>query len=463
MPKINQAIGLQKIISPMVSVVSRKDSLGHIARLVLSSGFIILLNLVTGMIVARTLGPSGRGEQAAILMWSQFFTHLLTMGLPSAMIYTLQKKLETPERLYGASILLCIGLGALGVIPALFFVPLWMGDYSKPVIWFAQILMVTIPLGLLTFVNNAILQANNEFGLVNFMRYAMPAGTLLFLLLFLATDTLNPYTSAFSYAFPTIPIQIWLLMRLAKKIKPVFSKIREPAKKLTSYGFRSYGIDIAGTLSLHLDQIIVVGMLSPANLGLYVIALSLSRMLSMIQSSINLVLFPKASALNGKDAVQLTIRIWKCSLITTGLLAAFLAVAAPIVLHLLYGPAYMPAVPVFRILLLQVMVTSSAWGLSQAFMATGRPGTLTLIQASMVVLNVPLLLLLIPPFGIAGAGLALLLTSIIRFIAILVLYNRLLHVPFSHFIYTRADIRWFTNQLKNRANREAKSKEGETG
>jgi len=53
--------------------------------------------------------------------------------------------------------------------------------------------------------------------------------------------------------------------------------------------------------------------------------------------------------------------------------------------------------------------------LAQAFMALGRPGTVTLLQAVGLGLSVPLMLLLIPRFGIAGAAVSLLISTCARF------------------------------------------------
>jgi len=47
-------------------------------------------------------------------------------------------------------------------------------------------------------------------------------------------------------------------------------------------------------------------------------------------------------------------------------------------------------------------------------MALGRPGYVTFLQSSGLVLSIPLLLLLVPRWGVLGASLALLTAAIIR-------------------------------------------------
>ncbi len=46
-----------------------------------------VLALITGSLVARMLGPEGRGELAAIQTWAAFIALLATLGLPDAVVY----------------------------------------------------------------------------------------------------------------------------------------------------------------------------------------------------------------------------------------------------------------------------------------------------------------------------------------------------------------------------------------
>src|SRR5207249_2771614 len=67
---------------------------GSLARLVrqgatsIGSSFAIqLLNVVTGVITARALGPSGKGELTAILLWPALLSMLGGLGLTDAVVY----------------------------------------------------------------------------------------------------------------------------------------------------------------------------------------------------------------------------------------------------------------------------------------------------------------------------------------------------------------------------------------
>jgi O-antigen/teichoic acid export membrane protein len=79
--------------------------------------------------------------------------------------------------------------------------------------------------------------------------------------------------------------------------------------------------------------------------------------------------------------------------------------------------------------------------MAQAFMAMGRPGTVTLLQALGLSLSVPLMLLLIPRFGVAGAATALLLSTIARAIFLLTGFRLFLKSRPPNVIPRPADLR----------------------
>jgi len=71
-----------------------------------------------------------------------------------------------------------------------------------------------------------------------------------------------------------------------------------------------------------------------------------------------------------------------------------------------------------RILVAEAVLSGATFVLAQAFMALGRPGVVTMLQALGLSLSIPMMLWLIPRLGIYGAALALLTATTARFIFI---------------------------------------------
>ena len=201
---------------------------------------------------------------------------------------------------------------------------------------------------------------------------------------------------------------------------PAFTGVvRESARQLFAYGIRSYGIDLCGTMALYVDQALVVRLLEPGLMGTYVVALSLSRMLNAFHTSVVMVLFPKAVSCLPEEVAGMTSRAMRMSTMLATFAGIGIVALGPQVLSLLYGREYRGANVVLRILVVEVVLSGATLVLSQAFMALGRPGIITALQVTGLALTVPLMFLLIPRFGIAGAGIALLCSTIARLIFVL--------------------------------------------
>ena len=406
----------------------------------LSRVLILATNVATGVITARFLGSQGRGEQAAISLWPQFIAYTLTLGLPSALIYNLKRYPEAKSKLFSAALFLGTIFGFVAMLIGVVFIPFWLSKYSIDVIRDAQWMMLSAPLALLGVIFIAALESEGKFGIANQSRNFLPLATLGLLGGLALTHTLTPLTSGIAYILPNLPISVWICIYLWRLLKPQWQELDKSCKQLLSYGVRSYGIDLLGTLALQVDQVLVIGLLSPSSMGIYAVALSLSRMLNVFQASIVTVLFPKIAAGSIAEVVSLTGQVARVNMLLTSLIGIVLMVLGPIVLQVLYGSEFTGAVAVFRILIIEVILAGTTMILAQSFMALGRPGIVTILQGFGLGLSLPLMLILIPRYGLVGAGLSLLGSTTARLIFILLSYRITLKVSPPNLLLTSADL-----------------------
>lgn len=440
---------------PPRATVHRKGMFGQTLKTMAFSVAILVINMVTGMVTARLLGPEGRGIQTALILWPQFLAFASTFGIHAALLYHMKKNPEREADLYYASLWLTLCAGALCVAAGLFLIPAWLGADSASFVPAALWLMATAPFILLFFMHNALFRGREEFHLFNRMRYLVPLLTLVALLLLAVWDRLTPTTSAVAYLVPYVPVTMLAMIRAIRIYRPALSGMLSACKKVLAYGFGAYGIDLLGNLILYMDQIILVNLLAPGPLGLYVVAVSLSRVLAIFSSSIIMVLSPKASSLPPKDAALLTLRIFKLSLFAALAFATLFMVAAPFLIHLLYGERFAESTDVFRLLVLEVVLSGAALVLAQAFMAIGKPFVVTVSQAIGVLLVIPLMYMLVPEYGVIGAGWALLLPSIIRLLCVAAVFEWKFRFSLRALMPGLDDIRWITSMIRDRKSRAA--------
>jgi O-antigen/teichoic acid export membrane protein len=277
--------------------------------------------------------------------------------------------------------------------------------------------------------------------------------TLIGLIGLLITHSMTPYSAAIAY----VPVGIvplgWMLHRLRKVFQPTIASFRESARLLFSYGIRSYGIDLCGTMAVYVDQALVVRLLAPGMMGTYVVALSLSRMLNAFHASVVMVLFPQAVSRSPREIIEMTSRATRMSTVLTTLIGAGVALVGPQVLALLYGAEYRTATTVLRILVVEVICSGATLVLAQAFMALGRPGIITALQITGLALTIPLMLVLVPRFGIVGAGVALLLSTITRLAFVLVSFPLFLRMRIPHLLPRAEDLSFVVSAVARRMRR----------
>ena len=428
-------------------ILQGRDSASATLQTVAARTLIIGVNVGTGIITARFLGAEGRGEQAAMILWPMFLANTLTFGLPTSIIYNLRKHPSDRSRIFAAALLLGTVAGLLATAIGIALMPSLLKNYSASSVGFARLLMLNSPIVLVQLIVLSTLEATGNFTASNRLRLLIPSITLCLLLALVLTHSFNPYTSALAYIVNGIPVFFWTLIQLWRKIKPQWQNLFPAAMMLLSYGFRSYGVSVLGTLSSNIDQAIVVGFLEPAAMGTYVVALSLSKILNIFHNSLSTVLFPNASARPLEEIVAMTGRAVRLNIAAMLSIGAVVIIVSPLLLSLLYGPDFINAVAVLRILIVQVVVNGAAMILAQAFMASGNPGIVTALQGVGLALSAPLMIVLIPAMGLTGAGLSLLISTTARFLFIIVLFPIVLKKSPPSLILNKGDINYLKQKL----------------
>ena len=420
---------MARALASIRRIVPLRGGVAATAQTVMVNALILALNFGTGIITARLLGPDGRGAQAAMQMWPRIMAYALMLGLPTALLYNLRRYPERGSQLFSAGLLVGIGMGLLATLAGIVIIPYWLTEYSPETVRSAQWFMVFCMPILVISAFTSVLRARQEFAVFNAVRCLIPMLTLLALALLALLHRLTPFTATLAYMLPNVPVLLWLTLRLWRAYRPTLRGLRASFRSLTSYGVRSYGADLLGQMAAgQIDRVVVVGLLDPAAMGLYVVAYGLSRMLDIFPFALAQVVFPKAASRPVEEVVALIGRGVRVSTTFVILAAALLALLGPLALRLIYGPEFLPAIPVFRLLLVEVVLSGATWVLAQAFLASNKPGITSIMQGIGFSLNLPLLAVLVPRYELVGAGLAVLISTTVRFVFALVNYPITLRV-----------------------------------
>jgi O-antigen/teichoic acid export membrane protein len=419
-----------------------------IAQAFLVKIFMLAMNLATGILSARILGPVGRAEQAAILVGVGIFPSILSFGLPIAIQFKMRTQPEDEESLISTATLLAIAFGVVCALAGYLILPRIITQYSSSIVQFAQLCMLAAPFTVLFNVFNGVLQARSRFAEANFSQYAPLLASLIVLSVLAIAHKLTPTTSAATYLITSALATLWLWAIVRPKLD--IARSWRSTRSLLSFGLRSYITDILGTLQVQVDTILVINLLSPASMGLYTIALSTARLSDLFSSAIVTVLFPKATSLPRCEMLELTNRVGRLTFAVILISIILNIITMPVLLPAFFGKAFSGAIPVAQVLALTFLLNGTGYVISQAFLAAGKPGVIAMIQASGLVFVVPLMLVLIPRYGLLGAAWALVLATFLRGAITMLCFPIVLKAPIPSLIPTRSDLTFVRDSLARR-------------
>ena len=390
---------------------SRRLGIARQGASVLVTSFIILvLNTATGTILARVLGPTGRGEWAAVLLWPTLIAAVGSLGVSEAVIY-LTASMRGRERVVLGSALLTVLIQST-ILSAAWFVAssFVLKHYGPETVHLAQYMVWTIPLALVSMVLSGALLGSLDIRAYNRVRLGGTALMTLGLVMLLGlrqTSLTAIVVVHLTVSVMVVSYSVILLSRIGGLGCRPDLKV---AGQLLSYGIRSHVGTVSNVANERADQALISVALPAAYLGLYSVAVTLPGAVSSIGGSLAAIALPGVASTSAEPDKRLRLaQLVRATLFLSVLAAgALLPLAAPII-ELFFGRAFLPAAPVAQVLLFASILFGVNRVISAGVRAFNRPfsaGAGDTLAAGVTVVS---LALLVPTIGIMGAAVASLL------------------------------------------------------
>jgi O-antigen/teichoic acid export membrane protein len=383
----------------------------------------MLMGMVSGVILARYLGPHDRGILALVLMLPMTAETLVKLGITQANIYLMNRKAAPVTQVIANCIVLALTLGVLSAAVVWLSRGLLVNSVLRGVpTWALSAALARVPLLLLDHYLYGVLQATGRFSVYNrrlllgealrlvlvvttvaILGYGLPAAVLLYLVVNIINVALLLVAMRGDLRFP-LPFNATLL------------------REQLSFGTKSYVQTVTAHLLLRISVYMVSYFLGPAPTAFYSLALHLTEMVLEIPQAVGLVLFPRLTSLPKNEVHRLTAQACRRTLLITAPLALALAVLGPYVITLWYGSPYAPAGAPLPWAAVGVVMMSFYVIVTRDF--TSRNRQQVNITAGLVALgsNVVLNLFLIPAYGIVGAAAATAISYSAACLLLLALY-----------------------------------------
>lgn len=375
---------------------------------------ILGINILTGVLSARLLGPAGKGEQAAIISWTQMIPFCVTFGLPASLLFHAKSNPKDESRLFAAALLLSAAIGIVAAAAAAVALPFWLRHLDHRAVLCSQLLMLTVPYSVVFYSAQSIIEARGKFALENLLGMVIVLLTVLVLSALYLAGEVSAITVALAYALTGPPIGAVGIFYAVKVARPHFRELRRSTRTLLHFGLRYYGGDLLAVLVGFADQMLIAGFLAPGMFGVYVVAASLCRTLNLVQQSITLVLFPKVIGQSLSVIVDDVQRSARVNIAVSLLPMLAIGFGGGQLMRLVYGPGFVPGAVLLWLLLGDAMLGGVARILSQALTSAGRPGTVTLLNCVQFAVSVTLSLALLPEYQTLGVAAAMLMGTSAR-------------------------------------------------
>jgi len=411
------------------NIIGARSTAAAIGQGFLANGLLLLLNVVTGVITARALGPEGRGEVAALVAVPTFVCFLTPLGLASAVVFESKSGRSTPDAISATALLLATVLGVLAAVVAAIGTPFVLATHQPALVTTAVWLSAFALSGMLASLGMAVLQGTERFGLCNAIRVAQPVLTLLALAVFVIGPGLTPLQAALITLCAGFPGLLWNLWLIRPKTRVPLTALRSACVSLYRYALRAASGELLSGLAGQFDKIIVVALYAPREVGLFTVAISLSRILLVAPQAATQVLLARTAGRTADEVITTVTRTAAVTLAMVSVGAVLLWVTGPILLSLLYSKDFAAGALLLQLLLMEACLTAMYQVLSQPFLALDHPGALGVQQAAGVIASVALLFLLSGPLGIVGAAWALLGGAVVRLAAAIAMFPTVLSLP----------------------------------
>lgn len=364
----------------------------------------ILIGFVTSVVVARELGPTGRGEYAVATALALTGIQIGNAGLHASNTYAVAKDRSLLPRLLANSLVIALLLGgfvAAGCFVILRVVP----DIGPTEGGLKSFGLLLIPVGLCYLLLQNLLLGVMAVAAYNWIDLVTK---LLCLILIGAASTTGKREAVVFFAVGVATQLLGISLAFRHLWSFPLSNFRPSWSLFLAYvgvGVRAYLAAIFAFLVLRIDLLMVKYFLGSASAGFYSIATTLGDALLSIAVVVGTILFPRLTAMKSfSDRRALTYR-WS-ALVAFGTLPIMFVLGAmsPFLIPRLFGPEYQLAVSAFVWLLPGLYTLGIQIVLVQFLNSLGYPRKVSIAWFFCCIANVLLNLWAIPNWNIVGAS-----------------------------------------------------------
>jgi O-antigen/teichoic acid export membrane protein len=378
---------------------SVQDAIGILGTRVVYSA----MGVVSGVILARWLGPYDRGILALALLVPSTVVTVVKLGVSQSTVYYINRKEASVDQVASNSVYLALGLGALS------FIVVWLLRDDLEVLravpsWALAFALVRVPLLLLDNYLYGVLQATGKFGIYNSRLLLSEALRLVLVATFIMWFNLGLMAAVIIYTAVAVVNMSWLMFTMSRTVHLTAGFDRGLLTNMLSFGVRSYVQVVTAHMLLRISIYMVQSYLGPEQTAFYALALHLTETVLEVPQAIGLVLYPRLASLPEDEVHRLTAQTCRRTLMVTAPAALAMGLVGPWLITAWYGQAYAPAGAPLPWAAAGVAMMSIFVIITRDFTARSKQRVNTAAGVLALIGNIVLNIYVIPRYGITGAA-----------------------------------------------------------
>ncbi|MDQ3280746.1 MAG: oligosaccharide flippase family protein [Acidobacteriota bacterium] len=366
----------------------------------------LVASLLTTVITARYLGPDGRGVYVAAVGWVTMFATFGTLSISQVIIYLAAGKPQDGwlPQVLGSALAIA---GAVTVIAAAVAALLYAGSDGRlfrhldasvlAIAFLALPFMIWIENG------NSILMASGRLTAMNASQVIGATAALLLTFLVVAVARLGVTGALFAMTLAqavTVGIALVLIGRMAGAIRVDRPVLRE----LLSGGVKLHLNAVGTYLFTQANVLILNNYRRPDETAYFQLAVQLFVGMQVLPNAVSAVAYSLVSRKGPDEAWPEHRKLLFHSALVIALLSVIAWFVMPYVVPFVFGARYLPAIPLFQILLLGSVGMTMSLVMSSQWIARG-----LFLQAALLTLLVGCITVagnyaFVPRYGSVGAA-----------------------------------------------------------
>jgi O-antigen/teichoic acid export membrane protein len=378
-----------------------RNDVRSVLPLLLGNIMLGVLGLATAICASQLLGSDGRGELAARQNIATLLAVFGSIGLGEATVYFSARAPSATRQITRRCLLLSsVGIvGAIAVAVVLILVLIDDADTRVGALWYLLIIPVTV---VFTIAYQPLRSLGRMTAWISF-RLGITTGWLACLLLGLLLDRPSPQLMAMSFC-GVMTIAAALALWQARSYPADAPEARPPDRELLRYGIPAAFVAIPQSINLRLDQVLLVGLVSRDELGIYVAAVGWSWIALPVFTAFAQFVLPKVAGMDAAGRDRWRTRTPKI----VGLLGVvtFLGLVIPtrVLFARVMGQEFEDGVNVATLMLMAGTLNGVLLVLEELAKGLGHPRWVLVAEIVGMSVTVCMLAVLLAPFGIVGAA-----------------------------------------------------------